>query len=111
MQGVSLVPLLKGHTPKDWRTSLYYHYYEFPHGSHRVRRHEGVSTKRYKLIRFHGPEVPNGEEWELYDLKHDPHEMRSVYASPEHANLVVEMKSELQRLRRQYKVEDEANVE
>ena len=30
MQGRSLVPLLKGETPDDWRTSFYYHYYEYP---------------------------------------------------------------------------------
>lgn len=29
MQGRSLVPLLKGETPDDWRDSHYYHYYEF----------------------------------------------------------------------------------
>ena len=36
MQGHSLVPLLKGETPKDWRKSIYYHYYEFP-GAHAVK--------------------------------------------------------------------------
>ncbi len=30
MQGRSLVPLLNGETPDDWRTSLYYHYFEYP---------------------------------------------------------------------------------
>ncbi|MDG1833519.1 MAG: sulfatase, partial [Verrucomicrobiota bacterium] len=30
MQGSSLVPLLRGQTPKGWRTSIYYHYYEYP---------------------------------------------------------------------------------
>ena len=29
MQGASLVPIFKGLTPKDWRKSFYYHYYEF----------------------------------------------------------------------------------
>ena len=29
MQGVSLVPLLKGESPDDWRHSLYYHFYEY----------------------------------------------------------------------------------
>ena len=44
MQGESLVPLLKGETPTDWRSHLYYHYYEYP-SVHSVRRHEGVSGK------------------------------------------------------------------
>jgi arylsulfatase A-like enzyme len=36
MQGRSLLPILKGDTPKDWRKSFYYHYYEYP-GPHGVR--------------------------------------------------------------------------
>lgn len=103
MQGKSLVPLLKGQTPDDWRTSLYYHYYEYP-GWHSVRRHEGVSTKRYKLIRFYGPDVPDGEEWEFYDLQTDPHEMKSLCGNPEYEPIIQDMKSELQRLRKQYAV-------
>ena len=30
MQGRSLVPMLKGQTPADWRKAFYYHYYEYP---------------------------------------------------------------------------------
>ncbi|MBL7115318.1 MAG: sulfatase [Kiritimatiellae bacterium] len=103
MQGRSLVPLLKGKTPKDWRTSLYYHYYEYP-AVHSVRKHEGVADKRYKLIRFYGQDVPNGEEWEFYDLKNDPQEMQSQYANPEHSDIIASLKKELTKLRTQYKV-------
>jgi arylsulfatase A-like enzyme len=103
MQGKSLVPLMKGNTPKDWRKSLYYHYYEYP-AVHSVRRHEGVTTKRYKLIRFYGKDVPNGEEWELYDLKRDPQEMKSLYDNPAQAKRIKAMKKELQRLRKYYQV-------
>jgi arylsulfatase A-like enzyme len=106
MQGVSLVPLLKGQAPEDWRTSLYYHYYEYPAYWHDVRRHEGVSEKRYKLIRFYGKDVPNGEEWELYDLKTDPHEMKSQYANPEYAETIERLKKELARLKDLYEVEE-----
>jgi arylsulfatase A-like enzyme len=105
MQGKSLVPLLKGKTPDDWRTSLYYHYYEYP-GHHSVRRHEGVTGKRYKLIRFYGTDVPNGEEWEFYDLEADPAEMNNVYGNPENADQIAAMKKELDRLKVEYKVSD-----
>ena len=105
MQGRSLVPLLKGATPADWRTSLYYHYYEYP-AVHSVRRHEGVATKRYKLIRFYGKDVPNGEEWELYDLKNDPQELNHVYGSPAYSDVTGELKRELQRLKTKYKVSE-----
>ncbi|MBC7820554.1 MAG: sulfatase [Planctomycetaceae bacterium] len=105
MQGRSLVPLLKGQTPSDWRKSIYYHYYEFfsdRGASHAVRRHYGVRTDRYKLIHFY-----NEDEWELFDLKSDPNEMRSVYDDPSNANLVKELKSELTRLQKLYQVPDD----
>ena len=50
MQGRSLVPLLKGDVPDDWRSSIYYHYYEYP-GAHMVPRHCGVRTKDERLRR------------------------------------------------------------
>lgn len=98
MQGASLVPLLKGRTPGNWRKSMYYHYYEYP-GPHSVRRHYGVRTSRYKLIRFYEPDV---DEWEFYDLEKDPHELDSVYDDPRYAEQVAELKEELQRLRKLY---------
>ena len=104
MQGESIVPLMKGDTPKDWRSSLYYHYYEYPAFHHAVRRHEGVSEKRFKLIRFYGKDVPNGEEWEFFDLKNDPQEMKSEYSNPEYAGEVERLKKELKRLREYYQV-------
>ncbi|PXA03383.1 sulfatase [Coraliomargarita sinensis] len=107
MQGESIVPLLKGETPGDWRKSLYYHYYEFPAYWHAVRRHEGVSTDRYKLIRFYGNDVPNGEEWEFYDLEADPNELTNVYGQAAYETEVAALKEELLRLREQYQVPDD----
>lgn len=94
--GRSLVPVLGGKTPKDWRTSVYYHYYEFP-ADHRVQAHVGVRTDRYKLIYYYPV-----NEWELFDLQKDPQEMQSVYADTKYASVVAEMKRELDRLRAQY---------
>ena len=99
MQGKSLAPLLKGSTPTDWRTSLYYHYYEG--GGHGVQRHEGVSDKRYKLIRFYSK---TGENWELYDLKTDQSEMKSVYGHPEYKAVQARLHEELITLRKQYEL-------
>jgi arylsulfatase A-like enzyme len=111
MQGKSLVPLLKGETPKDWRDALYYHYYEYP-GPHGVRRHEGVFDGRWKLIRFYGKNVPDGEEWEFYDLKNDPTEMNNIFANPESKAQIEVMKKKLESLKEQYQVpEDTAAAE
>lgn len=96
MQGKSLVPLMKGDDPGEWRDSLYYHYYEYP-GPHSVRRHYGVRTDRYKLIRYY-----NIDEWELFDLQKDPQELHSVYGDPEYADVQKKLKRELKRLQEKY---------
>jgi arylsulfatase A-like enzyme len=99
MQGRSLIPLLKGATPKDWRKSIYYHYFEYP-GPHSVQRHYGVRTARYKLIHYY-----QAGEWELFDLKKGPGEHKSVYAEPGYADVVKELKEELTRLRKLYRAD------
>ena len=101
MQGRSLVPLLKGNTPNDWPKSFYYHYYEFP-GGHSVARHYGVRTDRYKLIHFY-----QNKEWELFDLERDPNELNSVYDESEYAKIRKELETELDRLRKHYKVPEQ----
>ena len=100
MQGLSLKPLMMGESPGDWRTSLYYRYYEYP-GPHSVRQHEGVATTRYKLIHFYVL-----DEWELYDLQNDPHEMQNQYDNPDYADVVTGLKKELLRLREVYRAPD-----
>jgi arylsulfatase A-like enzyme len=97
IQGVSLVPLLKGEHPKNWRKSLYYHYYEYP-AEHRVKRHYGVRTERYKLIHFYN----DIDWWELFDLQKDPAEMHNVYQDPEYQDVVKDLTEELLRLQEQY---------
>ncbi len=100
VQGRSLVPLLRGRKPDDWRTSVYYHYYEFP-GPHMVKRHYGARTVRYKIAHFY-----ELKEWELYDLEADPHELNSVFDAPEYAAVRKEMQAELRRLQEHYRDDD-----
>ena len=94
MQGRSFVPLLSGKTPPDWRTSLYYRYYEFPL-PHRVRPHLGVITDRYKLVHYEGSGV---DDWELLDRQIDPLETKNFLDEPGHADVLRELQSELARL-------------
>lgn len=98
MQGRSIVPLLRGETPEDWRSSIYYHYYEFP-GEHAVPRHYGVRTAAHKLVHYY-----QLGEWELFDLERDPAEVESVYHDPDYADIRAELEDELTRLRAQYRV-------
>jgi arylsulfatase A-like enzyme len=101
MQGRSIRRILRRKTPKDWRKSMYYRYYEYP-AVHSVKRHYGVRTQRYKLIHFYH----DIDEWELYDLKKDPREMKNVFNDPTYAGTVKKLKVELQRLRKKYKDTD-----
>ncbi|WP_276167420.1 sulfatase family protein [Zobellia alginiliquefaciens] len=98
MQGQSFKSLVLGESVKDWRTSLYYHYYEFPEGWHSVKRHYGVRTDRYKLIHFYN----DIDAWELYDLREDPNEMKNLIGISKHGRLLSKMKNELNRLQEQY---------
>lgn len=100
MQGRSLLPLLHGESPDDWRTSIYYHYYEFP-AVHMVNRHYGVRTERYKLIHFY-----QLDEWEFFDLQADPGELRNAYGNDHYAPVIAELKQELDRLQKKYKVHE-----
>ena len=97
IQGESYLSLLKGEKPKDWRKSLYYHFYEYP-GEHAVKRHYGIRTERYKLIHFYH----DIDAWELYDLQEDPSEMDNIYGDEKYADLVDSLKVELRKLQEQY---------
>lgn len=101
MQGVSFRKLVAGKT-KKWRDAVYYTYYEYP-ATHMVKRHYGVATDRYKLIHFYY----DIDEWEMYDLKTDPSEMKSVYDDPAYAKVRKRMHKRLDELRKQYGDSDE----
>jgi arylsulfatase A-like enzyme len=100
MQGKSLTPLFRGEKPEDWRTSFYYHYYEFP-GAHSVRKHYGVVTDRYKLFHFYEPDT---NYWTLMDRETDPNEMINVYGNADYAKVQEDLHAELKRLRTELKV-------
>ena len=93
MQGRSLVSLFKGKTPKDWRKNIYYHYWAYPDW-HMVRQHVGIRSDRYKLIHYN-----KINEWELFDLKEDPSEMKSVYNDAAYAKIQEEMTSALSAMK------------
>ncbi len=98
IQGRSLLPLLKG-DQVEWRQGIYYHFYEYP-AEHMVKRHYGVRTDRYKLIRYYY----DIKSWELYDLERDPDELHNIYSNVENQEIIAELKEELEKLQKQYDV-------
>ncbi len=101
MQGRSLVPLLRGERPANWRTSMYYRYYHDP-GDHNTRAHYGVRTETHKLIYFW-----KKDQWECYDLVRDLQELHNIYSDPAQAETVAKLKAELYRLKKQVRDNDE----
>ncbi|MBN2416290.1 sulfatase [bacterium] len=100
MQGMSLLPLLRGRTPGGWRDALYYHYYE--KGEHNVPPHEGARDRRYKLIHYYEQDL-----WELFDLETDPRELHNRYRDPAYGDIAARMHTTLDRLKKQYAVPEE----
>ena len=101
IQGRSLLAALRGRTPVDWRTSMYYRYYHDP-GDHNTRAHYGVRTRTHKLIYFW-----KKDQWELFDLVNDPFELHNLYGEPGQEALAAALKLELARLKRELRDEDQ----
>ena len=100
MQGESMLPLLQNKNPRQWRKSVYYHYYEAG-DEHNVPKHVGVRNDRYKLIWFY-----ENREWELYDLSKDKHEVNNLYNDKQYKKIQSELTKELIQLARKYKDEE-----
>ena len=73
MAGRSIEPLFRGVQVKGWRSSLYYHYYDYP-TFHMVRKHDGVRTEQYKLIHFYGKGGMRGAQENKYQMIPGTHE-------------------------------------
>jgi arylsulfatase A-like enzyme len=77
MEGRSLLQLLRGSPPTDWREAVYFRNRVGPNNWY------GLRTDRYKLI--HHDRV--GER-ELIDLQEDPDELTNLYDQPQYASVV-----------------------
>lgn len=83
MQGRSMVPLLNGDTPQNWRETQFYTYWGVP-------EHYGVRSDRYTYFKI------NGQEPELFDRAKDPHQVHNVYGNSDYRDAVQWLESELQ---------------
>lgn len=104
MQGESLVPLLQGKDDAFTREAVYYHYYEYP-AVHMVKRHYGIVTEEFKLVHFYY----DVDEWELYDRKNDPLELKNEINNPKYAGVVDQLREDLAEIREYYGDSDSLN--
>ncbi len=96
IQGRSLVPLLAGDPPADWRQSLLVEFYTYENPMPWLldMDYRAVRTDRWKLIHWtHHPDLD-----ELYDLTADPYEMDNRFDEPGLASVRDELRAELARL-------------
>jgi arylsulfatase A-like enzyme len=96
MQGRSLVPLLAGESPADWRRYFFVeHLFDHP----APPKHEGVRGERFKYARYF-EQVPVYEE--LYDLLEDPLETSNLAADPDYLEILEELRGLTNELRDEY---------
>lgn len=95
MQGKSFLSLAENKNVKG-RKAMYYHYYE--NGEHSVSPHFGISTGRYKLIRFY----KRVNSWELYDLETDKTEMNNLFGNRQYKKIQSGLKKQLLKLIDEY---------
>jgi len=109
VQGRSFRHNVEGHTPKNWRTAMYYRYWMHNDNDHHVPAHYGIRTERWKLIYYYNqPLGMTGSfannmppEWEFFDMKNDPREMHNLYSDPKYAQLIQRLKEQMAKLQRE----------
>lgn len=84
-QGESLVPFVKGETPKSWRKDFFTQH----HSSHpRLPNWHGVHEAEITYARYY---VKGSEVEFLHDLKTDPDQLVNLATDPKHADLLKRM--------------------
>lgn len=96
MQGHSLIPLLKGKAPTDWRTDFFY---EHLFDRNNIPKSEGVRTERWSYIRWF-EQKPVVEE--LYDHQTDYEEVNNLVNDPAYASVLDQMRKRTDQLRDGY---------
>ncbi|HAW98529.1 MAG TPA: sulfatase [Opitutae bacterium] len=93
MQGRSLLPLLKGKTPADWRKSQFYSYWGAPN-------HYGIRTERYTYLKL------AGHPPELFDRQLDPTQSLNVAGEADNKPILERLEKELTRQIREVDISD-----
>jgi arylsulfatase A-like enzyme len=95
-RGRSLLPILDGHTPTDWRTDFF-----CEHLMHNksIPKWEGIRGSRYVYARYF-QQKPVYEF--LHDLKTDPDQLKNLAGDAEYADVLKKMQTRCDELRDAY---------
>ncbi|MEO8413251.1 MAG: sulfatase [Ginsengibacter sp.] len=93
MQGVDLISLLENKIPE--RKDFFYQYYFL--GGPQLPREEGVITKDFKYMNY----IEHNYE-ELFDIKHDPHEINNLVKDPKYTMKLEELRIRYKELKDLY---------
>jgi N-acetylglucosamine-6-sulfatase len=95
-QGRSLVPVLGGQIPANWRKSFFYENYRDPEYAKVTFDLYAVRTGESKLV-----EYPGQPEWtQAFDLVQDPYEMHNLATEPSAAKRAAELRVQLESMKR-----------
>lgn len=95
VQGRSLAPVLSGKA-RQWRASFLCEYF-MEQQQARVATWEAVRSTKWKYVRY--PELQGMDE--LYDLQHDPGEMKNLIKDAKAKSTLEAMQKELERYRKE----------
>jgi arylsulfatase A-like enzyme len=103
-QGRSLLPILRGETPADWRHDFFCEH----RMKHRdIPQWEGVRGQRYVYARY----LQQKPVYEfLHDLKADPDQLRNLAADVAHATVLARMRRRCDELRDRYQAERKPEI-
>lgn len=102
LAGVAAPPNLHGRSfvqlattgDTSWRKEWLYEYFEYPAGE-AVRPHRMIRNTTHKYVHY----FAEPQEYELYDLSHDPGEGNNLAGHPEYASLQSALATRLEQLR------------
>jgi arylsulfatase A-like enzyme len=95
-QGCSLMPLILGKEPKDWRRDFFC---EHLFDNATIPKWEGVRGERYVYARYF-ENLPEGEF--LHDLETDPRQLKNLVGDPDRADTLARMRRRCDELRDEY---------
>ncbi|MEO5995791.1 MAG: sulfatase [Chitinophagaceae bacterium] len=95
IQGIDLISLVENKIPE--RKDFFYQYYFL--GGPQLPREEGIVTKNFKYMNYF---EDNFEE--LFDIKHDPHEIDNLVNNPKYTHKLHELRLRYKKLKKEYSV-------